>query len=136
MLKGRDDGDQLWRENFDLQAGSIWAWLEKFLEEVRDSKAVVTEAVYMKWLEDGFGKRAIGDWAYENISRKLYMVLHTHRSTDVKKIISESIDKCGFEAYRLLSREFDPLSVDLAYSLLERVLVIASWQIKNVEDET
>ena len=44
-----------------------------------------------------------GDWDYLTIGRKIYMVLHTCSSTDVKKVLAESVDKCGFEGYRLLS---------------------------------
>ena len=29
VLKGREDGFQLWRESFGHQAGSIWAGLDK-----------------------------------------------------------------------------------------------------------
>ena len=34
VLKGREDGFSPWRESFDLQAGSIWAGIEKVLEQL------------------------------------------------------------------------------------------------------
>ena len=74
------------------------------------------------------------DWEYMTVGRKIYMVLHTYSSVDVKKVLSESVDKCGFEGYRLLSREYDPVSTDIAYALLERVLVIARRQVKTMDD--
>ena len=63
------------------------------------------------------------------------MVLHTYGSSDVKKVLGESEFKCGLEGYRLLTREYDPVSADISYALLERVLVIARWQVKTIEDE-
>ena len=60
------------------------------------------------------------------VSRKLYMVLHTYASNDVRKVLAESVDKCGFEAYRLLKREYDPVATDISYTLLKRILVIAA----------
>ena len=62
------------------------------------------------------------------------MVLHTYSSLDVKKVLSESEEKSSFEAYRLLSREHDPVSTVIAYALLERVLVIARWQVKTIDE--
>ena len=44
-----------------------------------------------------------GDWDYLTVRRKIYMALRTYSSLDVKKVLSESADKCGFEGYRLLS---------------------------------
>ena len=32
------------------------------------------------------------------------------------------------------SREYDPVSADILYALLERVLVIARWQVKTMDD--
>ena len=69
----------------------------------------------------------VGDWDYLTVGRSIYMVLYTYSLMDVKKVLSESVGRCGFEGYRLLSRECDPVSTDIAYALLERVLVIARW---------
>ena len=98
VLKDREDGFQLWRESFDLQTGSIWHGMEKFLETFRELKLVVdveqyNMACHSHWLDP------IGDWNYDVVSRKLYMVLHTYVSNDVRKVLSKSVDKCGFEAY-------------------------------------
>ena len=62
-------------------------------------------------------------------------MLHTYASTDVRRVLAESVDKCGFEAYRLLTREYDPVTTDIAYQLTERILVIARWQVKTIDDE-
>ena len=58
------------------------------------------------------------------MSRKLYMVLHAYVSNDARKILAESVEKCGFEAYRLLTREYDPVATDISYTLLERIMFL------------
>ena len=136
----KDDNFPAWRETFDLQAGSIWHGIEDVQEAIRDSKNVVTNDGFYEICKTlDFDPPANGanieDWNYLFLSKKLYMVLHTYASTDVRKIISESARKCGFEAYRLLGREFDPIASDTAYTLLERVLVIVRWNVKGVDEE-
>ena len=63
------------------------------------------------------------------------MVLHTYASNEVRKVLAESIDKCGFEANRLLTREYDPIATDISYTLLGRILAIARWQVETIDDE-
>ena len=77
----------------------------------------------------------VGDWNYAVVSRKLYMVLHTYGANDVRKVLAERVDKCGFEAYRLLTWEFDPTATDISYTLLGGILVIARWQVKTIDVE-
>ena len=48
------------------------------------------------------------DWDYTHVSNKLFMVIHGHCDVDPVKAINESVTRCGFEAYRLLSRAYDP----------------------------
>ena len=68
------------------------------------------------------------------MSRKLYVVLHTDASKDVGMVLAESVDKCGFDAY-LRTREYGPTATDISYTLLERILAIARWQVKTIDDE-
>ena len=59
--------------------------------------------------------------------------LDTHNKKIVQSVHSGS--QCGFEAFRLLSKELDPVGDDLASTLLERVTAVASWQIKGPAEE-
>ena len=47
------------------------------------------------------------NWEYTHISNKLYSVIYAHLDADPIKIVEESTQRCGFEAYRLLSRAYD-----------------------------
>ena len=71
------------------------------------------------------------DWTYEVVSRKIYMVVHGYSGVDPRKIIQECNNNCGFDAYRLLVKEYDPLSSDTEYHLQDRVMAIAKWSIKS-----
>ena len=106
----------------------------KVLEQLRESKAVITRETY-KACCLSLQLNGVGDWEYRTIGRKLYMVLHTYSSLGVKIVLSESEDKFGFEGYRLLSREYDPVSTKISHALLERDLVITRWQGQTIEDE-
>ena len=48
------------------------------------------------------------------------------------KIIDESKEQCGFEAYRLLSRAYDPLNADTEHVLLSHILALSSWSVKGL----
>ena len=72
---------------------------------------------------------------YTLISKKLYVALHSYASPEVRKVIQEFVAKCGLDTYRLLNREYDPISADKGYTLLERILVIARWNVKGIDRE-
>ena len=108
--------------------------MEKILETIWDLKIVVDVEQYNKACHS-HRLDPVGDWNYVVVSRKLYMVLHISASNDVGKVLAESVDECGFEAYRLLTREYDATATDISYTLLERILVIARWQVKTIDDE-
>ena len=141
VLKGKDCNFISWRECFDLQAGSIWHGIDKVLEYIRDETKTVNESTFEQLLDIHLPDHVDesdanpADWKYKFISKKLFMVIHTHASFEVRKTIAESTERCGLEAYRLLSREFDPISADKGFALLERVLVIARWNVKGLEEE-
>ena len=48
------------------------------------------------------------------------------------KIIDESTEQFGFEAYRLLSRAYDPLNADTEHVLLSHILALSSWSVKGL----
>ena len=137
VFEGRDDGFHKWREAFDLQVGSIWIGMDVILEGLRDRKEAVTRESY----EAAFAEVDVpsgsnpADWDYAFVSRKLFMVLHNYMAIDPQKVIAEAEGKCGLEAYRLLNKEYDPLSADMTYNLLERVFVIAKWSVKGIAEE-
>ena len=63
------------------------------------------------------------------------MIVHGYSGTDPRNIIQECNNKCGFDAYRLLVKEYDPVSSDTAYHLQDRVMAIAEWSIKSLGEE-
>ena len=58
-----------------------------------------------------------------------------HLGVEPRKAIELS-EKCGFKAYRLLHKEYDPVTSDTSFVLLEKVLKIGSWTAKNVTEES
>ena len=74
------------------------------------------------------------DWSFTFLRRKIHAVLFSHMDADPRGVISMS-DKCGFKAYRLLHKEYDPITSDTEYMLLENVFKIATWTCKNSTDE-
>ena len=106
VLKGEHTFHR-WRDTFELQIGTIWTAIDKLLLTIRDEEEVFTEERYQELvteLELVTEECNKADWQYQFVSRKLYMVLDAYSETGPKKVIRDSIEKCGFEAYRLLSR--------------------------------
>ena len=60
------------------------------------------------------------------------MILHMYAGDDAQKIIEESCDRCGFEAYRLLNIAYSPLSIDAEDQLIRWVLSIGNWSAKGL----
>ena len=140
VFKGKEENFACWRETFDLQAGLIWHNIDVVLEALRDKTVTVDANVFSATIHElGFDPNApevnAVNWQYTFISKKLYMVLQTYAFPEVRKVIQESVAKCGLDAYRLLNREYDPISADKGYDLLERILVIARWNVKGIDEE-
>ena len=55
------------------------------------------------------------DWNYKHVSKNKCMVLNAYLNTDPMKIIDESKEQWGSEAYRLLSH----------------ILALSSWTVKG-----
>jgi hypothetical protein len=72
------------------------------------------------------------DYGFKHVSNKLYMILHMYAGDDAQKVIEESCDRCGFEAYRLLNIAYDPLSVDAEDQLIRSVLSIGNCSVKGI----
>ena len=46
VFKGEEDNFAIWRETFDLQAGSIWHSFDRFLEALRDKPTTIDVDVF------------------------------------------------------------------------------------------
>ena len=124
-----------WRKTFELQVRSVWGNMSLVLEGLRELKVPMTTEDYAKFLEEFHvvpegGNRH--DYGHQLVSQKLYMDLHLYCGPDAQKVIEESFEQCGFEAYRLLNAAYDPLSVDAEHQLVERVLQIGNWSVKGL----
>ena len=106
MLQNGDKDWYAWRKSFDLQVRSVWGDLDKVLVEMRDYAEPMDESKYvenlraMKIIPDGGNPL---DYGFKHVSNKLYTILHMYAGDDAQKVIEESCDRCGFEAYRLLN---------------------------------
>ena len=69
------------------------------------------------------------------ISKHIYMLPHNYGDAGVRKIIAEAPERCGLEAYRLLSKAFDAVSDDLEYSLQQSVTGICKSPTMSVHSE-
>ena len=110
---------------------------------IRDKKQVTipfTKVVYTQLLNSCYhGDLPLGsnnaDWSYEFVSPERYMVVQWYSGIDLRNIIQQCNNKCGFDAYRLLVKEYDPVSSDTEYHLQDRVMAIATWSIKSLGEE-
>ena len=138
-LKDKDDSFGSWRENFELQVGSTWLHFEKVLLMIRDHPSEITREVYVEFINESRilegQEYHTADWDFFFVSKKIYMLLHNYGDVGVRKILVESPELCGLEAYRLLNKAFDPVNDDLEYSLQQSVTAICKWPTKNVHDE-
>ena len=144
-MAGKGDSWGMWREAFELQVGSIWPGLDQMLMKIRDishetriEKVHYDREVNILGLNDSSLGMNPADWQHGFVSQKLFMVIFSHIGPDAKKIIQSELNgrKDGFEAYRLLNREYDPACDDLESTLLERVTSIASWKITGIDEES
>ena len=136
-LEPKQVGFVKWRESFDLQDGSVWMGLYSYLEALHIEKDKVNKDHYENFMLDFNypAGRNMADWDHAFLSRKLFMILHHYAGADARKVITTSLSKCGFEAYRLLSMEYDPMTDDMVGSLFDRILTISKWSVKSVEEE-
>ena len=73
------------------------------------------------------------DRDYTHISNKLYSVICAHLDVDQIKIVEESSQRCGFEAYRLLSRAYDRHTPQTEVALLSSILQMQQWSVKGIK---
>ena len=60
-------------------------------------------------------------------------MLHAHLDVDPIKIVEESSQRCGFEAYRLLSRAYDRYTPEAEVALFNNVLQMQQWSVKGIK---
>ena len=134
-LKDGTHGFHAWRKSFDLQVRAVWAGMDKILEAMRDESRVMDGSVYARL---ALGQHLVLQGAseldcnYKHVFNTLRMVLNAHVDTDPMKIIDESKEQCGFEAYWLFSRAYDPLNADTEHVLLSHILALSSWSVKGL----
>ena len=63
------------------------------------------------------------------------MILDAYSETAPKKVMKDSIEKCGFESYRLLNREYDPMNPDTEGLLMQHIYALAKMTCKSVNEE-
>ena len=73
------------------------------------------------------------DWEHTHISNKLYSVIYAHLDVDPIKIVEESTQRCGFEAYRLLSRAYDRYTPETEVALLNNIPQMQQWSVKGIK---
>ena len=73
------------------------------------------------------------DWDYAHISNKLYSVISAHLDVGPTKIVEESSQRCGFEAYRLLSRAYDRYTPETEVALLNNILQRQQRSVKGIK---
>ena len=44
-------------------------------------------------------------------------------------------NKCFFSAWKLLHKEYDPITADTSFQLIENVFNIGAWNVKGIVDE-
>ena len=68
------------------------------------------------------------------LPRKIYMMIQGYSGVEPCKRTETSLNKCGLDAYRLLVKKYDPVSLDTECHLQDRVIAIARWSINNSAD--
>ena len=113
---------------------AIWAGLDEVLEALREEADPVNRQMINDLVRphvpDGASHM---DWEYTHISNKLYSVIYAHLDVDPVKIIEESALRCGFEAYRLLSRAYDRYTPETEVALLNNILQIQQCSVKGIK---
>ena len=103
------------------------------LEALREEASPVGRDIYIRLVGPHILKGASPmDWDYTHISNKLYSVLNAHLDVDPIKIVEESSQRCGFEAYRLLSRAYDRYTPETEVALLNNILQMQQWSVKGI----
>ena len=144
LKKGEDW--HAWRDDLEVQIGTVWTGMNKVLVNVRDydptkhGKTACDKELFDELIRthDLIGNHEHpADWDYKFVTAKLFMVIWKHLDISQRKIVQKvySNNQCGFEAFRLLSKEYDPTSDDLASTLLERVTAVATWPVKGPAEE-
>ena len=60
-------------------------------------------------------------------------MLYSHLDVDPIKIVEGSTRRCGFEAYRLLSRAYDRYTPETEAALLNNILQMRQWSAKGIQ---
>ena len=60
-------------------------------------------------------------------------MIYAHVDVDPIKILEESSQRYGFDAYRLLSRSYDRYTPETEVALLNNILQMQQWSVKGIK---
>ena len=60
-------------------------------------------------------------------------MLYAHLDVNPIKIVEESSQRCGFEAYRLISRAYDRYTPETEVALLNYIFEMQQWSVKGIK---
>ena len=134
ILKNGGIGFLPWRKSFKLQVRAIWAGLDVVLEALREETSPVGRDIYNRLVDPHIPEGASPmEWDDTHTSINVYSVLYAHLDVDPIKIVEESSQRCGYEAYRLLSRSYDRYTPETEVALLNNILQMQQWSVKGIK---
>ena len=116
--RGKDkEGFVAWRDRLELHLDTVWPGLAEVFEKIRDAKEPLTTTQFTALVPE-YGDKPHDtedeDWEMRSVGRQLYKVLMDHTDLDAKKTVVDAPKRDGAEEYRLLTRQYDPFSYDVA----------------------
>ena len=60
-------------------------------------------------------------------------MIYAHLDVEAIKIVEESSQRCGLEAYRLLSRVYDRYTPETEVAVLNNILQMQQWFVKGIK---
>ena len=135
--RGKDkEGFRAWRDRLELHLDTVWPGLAEVFEKIRDAKEPLSPRQFSALVSE-YGDKPHDtedeDWEMRSVGRHLYKVLMDHTDLDAKKTVVGAPKRDGVEAYRLLTRQYDPFSYDVAAQMLENILVVGRANPKNID---
>ena len=124
-----------WRNKLDKQLGFVWLGLDQLLIEIRDDKEPIVETRYKDLLVKHDLVSADShpeDWRFGRIMKQIHTVIYTYIGTDARKVIAECSSSNGFEDYRLMHKEFDPMDSGSKFQLYQHAMSISRWPQKGL----
>jgi hypothetical protein len=129
------EGFVAWRDRLEMHLDSVWPGLADVFEKIRVGKEPLDTRAFSALVSE-YGDKPHDteeeDWEMNSVGRYLFKVLVDHTSLEAKKTVVGAPKRDGVEAYRLLTRQFDPFSYDVASQMLENILIVGRAVPKNL----